>query len=192
MAPEGSRRILSWKKAAAIAITGLASFGVLHALTLDELTNDPHLTPKRYASHFSNFEYQYHEELQIVKVFLLTESGDCKDYAILADQVLRPKGYDTKLIEVRMPGSLSHVVCYVIQEKGYLDYNNRSYFNKIVHCGPTIRQVAGSVSKSFKGNWTSASEFIHRDDGLDELLGTVVKTDSPTNDPPFSKSKDQR
>jgi hypothetical protein len=177
-----------WRKTfAGFLLGGWFVLGQLQAVTLEELVNDPHLTPKRFASKFSNFEFAYHPELQMVKVFLLTESGDCADYSTLADQVLRPKGYDTRLIEVRMPGSLSHAVCYVIEEKGYLDYNNRSYFSKFTHCGASIRQIANSVAKSFRANWTSASEYIHRDDGLNELVATVVKTQPPETDPPFAK-----
>jgi hypothetical protein len=154
----------------------------LEAITFDELKSDAKLTPKRFASYFTDFEYRFHAEVQPPEVFLTTRSGDCDDYAILADMVLRPKGYETRLVSVRMPGLLVHVVCYVTQEKGYLDYNNRVYMVKVAKSGPGIREVAAKVAKSLEANWTSASEFVYTN-GVKRLVATVVKTDPPETDP---------
>ena len=154
----------------------------LNGLTLEELTSDPKLTPKKFAGHFSDFDYVYHKEVQPPDLFLQTKRGDCDDYAIVADLVLRPKGYDTRLIAVRMPGLVTHVVCYVSEEKGYLDYNNRIYLVKVQKCGPTLREIAAKVAHSFDANWTSASEFTYSK-GLKRLVATVVKTDPPEHDP---------
>jgi hypothetical protein len=169
---------------------GLFSSLRVEAVSLDELRSDPKLTPRRFAGYFSDFKDCFHEEVQLPEVFLAAKSGDCDDYAILADLVLKPKGYDTRLISVRMPGMVAHVVCYVTQEKGYLDYNNRVYYFKIEHAGPTIRQIATKVSKSFSANWTSASEFTYSG-GLKRLVATVVKTDPPERDPAPVKSRQE-
>ena len=154
----------------------------VQGVTVEELQQDPKLTPKRFARYFSDFEYRFFAEVQRPEVFLATRCGDCDDYAILADAVLRPKGYETRLIHVRMPGLVAHVVCYVTQEKGYLDFNNRVYLNRIARSGPTIREIATNVARSLSANWTSASEFTYAQ-GLKRIVATVVKTDPPEKDP---------
>lgn len=147
-------------------------------VTLEDLQNDPKLTPKSFAKHFADFAYRENSEVQDPEVFLISKSGDCDDFAILADMVLRPKGYETRLMAVRMPGLIAHVVCYVTPEKGYLDYNNRAYLVKIERSGPSLRDVAGKVAKSFSANWTSASEFTYVGNSMKRLVATVVKTDA--------------
>lgn len=170
---------LGWR---ALVAAALLLPGGLRAISLAELRADPKLTPKRFASFFTDFEYAFHREVQRPDAFLITRSGDCDDYAILADLVLRPKGYETRLIAVRMPDLVAHVVCYVTQEKAYLDYNNRVYLLKLQHSGPTIRQIAAKVAKSFDSSWTTASEFTYTG-GLKRLVATVVKTEPPDKDP---------
>ena len=147
-------------------------------LTLDELQKDSQLTPKSFAKKFRDFAFQEHVEVQDPDVFLVSRAGDCDDFAIVADMVLKPKGYDTRLVAVRMPGLIAHVVCYVAQEKGYLDYNNRAYASRIEHSGPTLRDIAARVAKSFSANWTSASEFTYLGNSMKRLVATVAKTDS--------------
>ena len=44
-------------------------------------------------------------------------------------------------------------------KKAYLDYNNRRYFRNVERCGRRLRDIAEEVASSFKGNWTSVSEF---------------------------------
>lgn len=149
---------------------------VLPAVTLDELLNTEKMTPKKFASYFKRFEYKFHAEIQDPKVFLETESGDCDDYATLADKVLRKHGYKTRLISIRMAGLLTHVVCYVEGEGLYLDFNNRVYFSRTEKCDPDLRSIAEKVAKSFEANWTSVSEFTYQE-GAKLLIKTVSKTD---------------
>ncbi len=104
------------------------------------------------------------------------------DYATLADQVLGGKGYATRLIVVRMPGDLSHVVCYVTQANAYLDYDSQSRAVRLQPSGAAIREVATMVAAAFNQNWTSASEFTVSD-GVQLMAATVVKTDPPSADP---------
>lgn len=148
----------------------------LLAVTLDELMNAEKMTPRKFAAYFKDFEYKFHNEVQNPDVFLMTKSGDCDDYAILADKVLRKHGFKTRLISVRMPGLLTHVVCYIDDEKLYLDFNNRVYLSRTEKSDPDLKEIARKVAKSFEANWTSVSEFTYQD-GAKELVKTVSKTD---------------
>lgn len=118
-------------------------------------------TPEQFARKFSQFKFCFHSEVQDPKVFLATRSGDCDDFAILAADTLAKSGYATRLFAVRMKGE-THVVCYIPQIKGYLDYNNRASANPIVYCENSHASVANNVAKSFNRNWVSAYEFSYR------------------------------
>lgn len=152
---------------------------MLFGVTLKQMETDAKLTPKRFANYFSNFRYEYHPELQSAEIFLKNEAGDCDDYAVLADRILHPKSYTTRLIFIAMPGLIPHVVCYVDEEKGYLDYNNRGYWVKIEKSPLSLRAIAAKVAKSFSANWTSASEFTMDKDDAQHFVRTISKTDSP-------------
>lgn len=156
----------------------------LPAVTLPELMNDPKLSPKRFASHFEEFRYEFHAEIQDPNDFLYFKKGDCDDYAILADAVLQPKGFETRLIQVKLAGQTDHAVCYVNQSHAYLDYNNRAVFFTLTRSGLTLREIATEVADSLESNWTSAFEFTYAyNRGEKEILATVVKTAPPENDP---------
>lgn len=148
------------------------SFG----LTLEELQKIPDLTPQKFATLFSDFDFKFRAQVQDHRVFLATESGDCDDYATLAAAVLSQKGYTPRLITVRMP-NLVHVVCYIEETKSYLDYNNRGYASRTVSCGSSIEEIAGKVAKSSNLRWSSASEFTFGD-GMKRLVKTVVDSKS--------------
>jgi hypothetical protein len=161
--------------------------GQLNGLTLDELRNDPDLTPRKLMSRVSRFKYELHAEVQKPEDFLAAECGDCDDFAIMAAAVLREKGYTTRLIAVRMPG-LTHVVCYVPQTGQYMDYNNRIYFRTLVKCKPDLNEIADRVSKSFDSSWTTASEFVYTNQ-VKVMVSTIARAESfsrPTvsNSPP--------
>ena len=146
--------------------------GPLFGVTLDELRNDPRLTPASFARHLSNFKYARHDEVQPHEVFLETQSGDCDDYATLAATVLREKGFTTRLIAIRLPGD-THVVCYVEETGSYLDYNTRGYVIKTVSSSGKMEEIARKVARSFDSRWISASEFNYRD-GLKWLVRTAT------------------
>lgn len=161
----------------------LLAVAPLPALTVRELQEDAKLTPKRFANLFENFDYELFSYVQNPDVFLRTRNGDCDDYAILADHVLKPKGFDTRLIHVRMVGRVAHAVCYVTQNRAYLDYNNRKYTFNLQRSGATIREIATKVADSFEANWTSASEFTYDYKGDEKHAKiTVVKTAPPAQD----------
>jgi hypothetical protein len=167
----------------------------LQGVTLDELRNDPDLTPRKLMARLSRFKYELHVEVQKPEDFLATETGDCDDFAILAATVLRDKGYTPRLIAVRMPG-LTHVVCYIPQIGSYLDYNNRVYFRPLIKCKPELNEIADRVSKSFDSSWTTASEFLYtnqvkvmvttiaRAETFTRPSGTTPPSTTSTNRPP--------
>lgn len=105
-------------------------------------------------------------------------------YAVVADEVLKTQGFNTRLIAVRLAGLNAYVVCYVTEEGIYLDYNDETFVVKTHQSGATIREVATTVSTALGQNWTSASEFTVVND-LKQILATVVQTDPPSNDPPL-------
>jgi hypothetical protein len=164
---------------------GLTLLGPLpaRALTLAELLDDPKLTPKRFASSFESFAYEFGAEVQDPDVFLARKRGDCDDYAMLADYVLHRHGYSTKLVHVRLVGRVAHAVCYVTEDRAYLDYNNRTYFVNLQKCGPSLREIAEKVSHEIEGNWTTVSEFTY-DYATNEkaVVRTVVKSSPPAQD----------
>jgi hypothetical protein len=168
------------------ALTGVAACLPLHAITMDQLLNDPKMTPKRFASYFEGFAFDRHPfDVQNPNQFLSKRAGDCIDYAVLADHILKHKGYHTRLIRVEMAGkNAGHAVCYVNDDKVYLDYNNRKYFFTLAKSGRSIRQIATKIADSFEANWTFAQEFtFDYDSYIKRAVFTVVKTDSPDTDP---------
>jgi len=153
-------------------------------LTLEELLTDPELTPSRFAAAFESFAYEYRPEVLDAEEFLAAARGDCDDYAILADFVLRQHGFGTRLVHVRMIGRVAHAVCYVVENRAYLDYNNRIYFFKLERSDPGLREIATKVARGFEANWTSVSEFTYDYSTHEKTIGvTVVKTDPPELDP---------
>jgi hypothetical protein len=151
-------------------------------LTVETLRSEPRLSPQKFASFFSDFRYAFHEEIQPPALFLARRAGDCDDYATLADAILAEKGYATRLVAVRMPGLLTHVVCYVVEDRIYLDYNNRSYLVKTERAKPGLREIASKVAKSFNASWTSASEFTYTN-GFKRMIATAVHTDKGDQPP---------
>lgn len=159
------------------------------AVSLPELESHPKLTPKRFAAYFESFDYEVRREVQPAELFLARRKGDCDDYAVLADQVLRPHGYQTRLIHVRLAGMIAHAVCYVHEDKAYLDYNNRAVFFTLTRAKPSLRDIARKVADSLEANWTSASEFVYSPEtNRKTIVATVVRTAPPDEDPPLGAS----
>lgn len=152
---------------------------------LRELENEPDLTPGRFADLFADFDYLYGPEVQPPEIFLKSRSGDCDDYAILANHVLGLHGYKTRLIRVELVGStVNHAVCYVTEKRAYLDYNNRKYYFNLERSSPSIREIAEKVADSFAKNWTTATEYTYSyAQPRKRPVCTVVKTEPPERDP---------
>jgi hypothetical protein len=163
----------------------LLSVPSLAGASLPELENDPKMTPKRFANHFEDFDYEFFSYVQRPEVFLRNRTGDCDDYALLADRILAKRNFTTRIVRVVLTGlRVNHVVCYVEESKAYLDYNSRKYFLNLDRSGPTLREIADKVAASFRASWSSASELTY-DYATDKktIVYTVVKTDPPNLDP---------
>ena len=172
-----------------LVLAALLFPGAMAGLTLKELNDDPKLNPKRFASHFSEFAFELNLPIQAPETFLRRRCGDCDDYAVLADLVLKPKGFTTRLIQVKLAGQIDHAVCYVTESGAYLDYNNRTVFFTLARSGATVREIAAKVADSLELNWTSAFEFEYT--GRKKvLLYTVVKTEPAANDPAPGQRKE--
>jgi hypothetical protein len=161
----------------------------VHAVSLGELQHTKNLTPKKFANHFELFDYELSAAVQSAPQFLVRKRGDCDDYAVLADHVLPPHGYETRLVHIRLAGKIDHAVCFVTEDKAYLDYNNRAFFFTLTRSSPDLRTIAEKVANSLDANWTSASEFIFSYDTNHKIVtATVVRTADPKTDPPPRKA----
>jgi hypothetical protein len=130
----------------------------VRALTLAELQADPDLTPERFIKYFADFKFELGRSVRSYDAFLASQSGDCDDFATLAAEVLRKKGYTTRLVVVYLPAE-THVVCYVAETGSYLDYNNRKFPSPLVKCDADLAAIGASVARSFRSQWRSVSEF---------------------------------
>jgi hypothetical protein len=162
----------------------LAGGARAQVLSAAVMARNPKMTPKRFASEVADFSYEFQARVQPPDEFLSRKSGDCDDFAVAADVVLRLREYHTRLVHVRMVGRVAHAVCYVDESKAYLDYNNRRYFFKLTGCKPRLREIAEKVADSFEANWTSVSEFTYNTKTEEKSIKwTVVKTAPETGDP---------
>jgi hypothetical protein len=151
----------------------LSPGGVARAVTLAELRADPKLTPERLMSYFVDFKFELGRQVRQPETFLASRAGDCDDFATLAAGLLREKGYSTRLVVVFMPHDV-HVVCYVAESHGYLDYNRRKQAMPLVRCKEDLEAIAASVAESFRSSWRSASEFtLHN--GTRRFASTVFR-----------------
>ena len=132
-------------------------------LTLEQLKRDPNLTPNRLMSYFRDFEFKLNDKRQAPEKFLASRSGDCDDFAALAAEVLREKKYTTRLIAVFMKDQ-THVVCYVEEVHGYLDFNRRAEACPVQSAGGKLEEVADRVAASFHSAWRSVCEFTYQAD----------------------------
>jgi hypothetical protein len=163
------------------------------ALTVEHLHRNASLTPKKFSQMFVDFEYRLFDHVQPANQFLRTKRGDCDDYASLADEVLAPKGFETRLIHVRLIGLTSHAVCYVTEDRAYLDYNNRNVFFTLTRSRPALRDIAEKVARSLNANWTTAFEYdFSYADPRKRITAKVVRTQDPHLDPPPRKPAAQR
>src|SRR5258708_7730259 len=113
----------SWRIVLALFLVTCGS-PALKAMTLKDLRADVKLTPESLIRRFAKFKFKLIDGVQRREVFLASQTGDCDDFATLAADVLREKGYHTHLVAVFMEQQV-HVVCYVAEAAAYLDYNNR-------------------------------------------------------------------
>jgi hypothetical protein len=143
------------------------------AVTLAELRAEPKLTPERFMTYFTDFKFELGRQVRSPETFLARRSGDCDDFATLAADVLREKGYSTRLVVVFMPHDV-HVVCYVAETRSYLDYSRRQQPAPLVKCDEDLSAIAASVAQSFRSPWRSVSEFTFRN-GVRRFVSTVFR-----------------
>jgi hypothetical protein len=129
--------------------------------TLQELRSDTTLTPEGLIRRFADFKFELGEDVQSPENFLASRSGDCDDFATLAADILRERGYSTHLVVVFMPRDV-HVVCYVKETGAYLDFNLRSRAAPLVATDGSLSDIALKVARSFRSSWYCASEFRYR------------------------------
>ena len=149
----------------------LGGGGSAAAITLGELRADAKLTPERLMRYFADFKFALGRAVQKPEAFLAAQSGDCDDFATLAADLLREKGYTTRLVAVFMPREV-HVVCYVKETNSYLDYNCRRKPSPLVKCDDHLSAIALSVARSFRTQWRSVSEFTMKPDGATNFVMT--------------------
>ncbi len=179
--PTWPRRLAVWL---CLLASGLAAPVDLDAVTLSELVDNPKLSAKKFAGYFGDFAYEFNDAIQPGNIFLARERGDCDDYAVLADFVLKKHGLDTRLIHIRLTGRVAHAVCYVTENRAYLDYNNRSVFFTLTRSGPEIRDIAAKVADSLEASWTTASEFSYSYETRRKLMiATISKTGEAVANP---------
>lgn len=129
-----------------------------YALSSADLRADQNLTPERLMKYVSGFKFEQRRELRSTDAFLRDRCGDCDDFAAMAAGVLREKGYRTRLVAVYMAREV-HVVCYVAESGGYLDFNRRKEADPLVKCPETLAAIGARVAESFRTDWLSVSEY---------------------------------
>ncbi len=141
---------------AALAAVWLRADELARLRTLDSLT------PGRFLSEFADFAFELGEHVQEAETFLTRKRGDCDDFASLAARVLTERGYRTKLVVVMMPAQ-THVVCYVREAQGFLDFNRRAMAEPVVAADGSLEDVATKVARSFRSPWWMAAEVEYKD-----------------------------
>ena len=141
------------------------------AVTMEQLRLEPNLTPERLIGFFREFKFQLGEKVQPAEVFLAAQSGDCDDFASLAAEILREKKYTTRLIAVFMDGQ-THVICYVEEIKGYLDYNRRQERTAVQATTGDLEDMADKVAAFFQLPWRSVGEVTYH--AGERRIGRIV------------------
>lgn len=125
---------------------------------LDDLEQRKDLTPEILIRSCADFTFELNDRPQDSETFLQRKRGDCDDFAQMASTVLNRHGYKTKMVVVMMDGA-THVVCYVEQIHGVLDYNHRKDAHPIVPSDGSLEDIAQNVANYFRSNWRMVSEF---------------------------------
>jgi hypothetical protein len=171
MRPDFSRsRMLAW--GVSFALAGAAATAGANGLS--DLLNQKDLTPDGLARVVADFAFEIGPNLVAPETFLERKRGDCADYSNLASTVLTHHGYTTKLVVVMMARQ-THVVCYVKEAGGFLDYNHRADANPVIASDGSLEDIAGKVAGDFRSDWQMASAFRYRDGSpvyLENVFGT--------------------
>jgi hypothetical protein len=99
--------------------------------------------------------------------------------------LLAERGHLTKLAVVMME-SPTHVVCFVQEARGFLDFNRRAEPHPIVATDGSLKDIANKVAEAFRSRWWMASEVEHRDDKvvfLDNVFQSAPASKAGTPEP---------
>jgi hypothetical protein len=125
------------------------------------LAGQKDLTPENFIRAFAGFGFELSAQPQDAETFLRRKRGDCDDFASLASRLLADRGYKTKLVVVMMEKQ-THVVCYVKEARGFLDFNHRGDAHPIIDSDGSLEDIAEKVAADFRGRWHMASEFKYQ------------------------------
>ena len=157
-----------------LALAGLIAAGFFtpaHAGTVSALAGNADLTPGSLLRSFAGFTFELSAQPQDAETFLQRQRGDCDDFASLASRLLSDRGYKIKLVVVVMEQQ-THVVCYVEEAHGFLDFNHRADAQPIIKSDGSLENIAHQVARDFRSRWLTASEFRYEND-LPVYLETV-------------------
>ena len=141
---------------ASLLATGFCATAQSGALSI--LAGQADLTPEKLIRCFSQFTFELSAQPQDAETFLQRQRGDCDDFAILASRLLTQRGYTTRLVAVMMAHQ-THVVCYVQEARGFLDFNHRAEAHPVRASDGSLEDVAQKVARDFRVPWLTASEF---------------------------------
>lgn len=125
---------------------------------VNALARQTDLTPEKLIRSFATFAFELSAQPQDAEVFLQRKRGDCDDFAGLASRLLTDRGYKTRLVSVMLEQE-THVVCYVEEARGYLDFNHRADDQPVIQSDGSLEDIAHKVAGDFRSQWLSASEF---------------------------------
>jgi hypothetical protein len=154
----------------------LCAVSTVRAGGFNDLLNQKDLTPETLARAFADFSFELGPRVQTPETFLQRKRGDCKDFANLASIVLNRRGYSTKLVVVMM-SQQTHVVCYVKEAGGFLDFNYRADSHPVIASDGSLEDIASKVAGYFHSPWRMASAFRFRD-GSPVYLDSVFPIES--------------
>ena len=143
-----------------LALAGLIATGfcaAAHAGAVSDLAGQTDLTPENLIRSFAGFTFELSAQPQDPETFLQRKRGDCDDFAALASRLLAERGYKTKLVVVMMDQQ-THVVCYVKEAHGFLDFNHRADAHPIIESNGSLEDIAEKVAGEFRARWHMASE----------------------------------
>lgn len=156
------RRILirmKWHRnlVALVCLITMGCCGAARAGAVSDLAGQPDLTPENLIRSFAGFTFELSAQPQDAETFLQRKRGDCDDFADLAGRLLAGRGYKTKLVVVMMKQQ-THVVCYVKEAHGFLDFNHRADAHPIIESDGSLEDIAEKVAGDFRARWQMVSE----------------------------------
>lgn len=158
------------------------SGAVVHAdaVSASSLAGQMELTPESLIRSFAGFAFELSEQPQDADIFLQRKRGDCDDFASLASRLLTERGYKTKLVAVMMEQQ-THIVCYVTEARGFLDFNHRADAHPIIKSDGSLADIAQKVAGDFRSRWQMASEFKY-ENKKPVYLDNVFPSLAPSNE----------